>query len=296
MTKFSIVIPAYNAERTLPETLDAVLAQRFDDWECVVVDDGSTDATLGIARAYAAKDSRVRAVTQANQGTGGAYNAGVTAAAGEFIVLCSADDLLLPEHLTEVSRFIEACGACDIYSTNGYYLRPDGSTKVVYGPDDMPDSLTLTQLIRGCFHGVGATYRREVFDLVGGYRAGVFAEDYDFWLRAMSMGARHCYLPAPLTMHRLSPAQKSTDAEAGLHSDISILTDLEDSDRLSPGERRAVHDSVCGRLALIAGLDKAPLRRALRVTGTYLAHPASLLRAVGRRTRRMLRSASRAQR
>jgi GT2 family glycosyltransferase len=191
---------------------------------------------------------------------------------------------------------IDVGNACDTYSTNGYYLRPDGSTCIVYGPDDMLESLTLTQVIRGCFHGVGATYRREVFDLVGGYRARVFGEDYDFWLRAMSMGARHCYLPAPLTMHRLSPAQKSSDAEAGLRSDIRILTDLENSGRLSRQERMAVHDSVCGRLALIAALDEAPLRRALRVTGTYLAHPASLVRAVGRRTRRMLRSASRADR
>jgi len=286
VTKFSIVVPAYNAAATLPETLEALLAQRFDDWECVVVDDGSKDATLETARGYAARDPRIRVISQSNQGTGGAYNTGVSAATGEYVVLCSADDLLLPDHLFEMSRAVGANAACDICSCNGYYLNPDGSRQLVYGPGDMVEPLSLTSVIRGCFHGVGAAYRRGVFDLVGGYRVGIFGEDYDFWLRAMARGARHCYVPAPLTLHRLSAAQKSSDSEATLRSDIRILRDLEASGLLSRKERNAVHDSVCGRLALIAGLDENPVRRMVRVALTYLARPASLVRAVVRRARR----------
>ena len=286
MTKFSIVVPAYNAAATLPETLDAILAQRFDDWECVVVDDGSEDTTLEVARGYAAKDPRFRVLSQPNQGTAGAYNTGVTATTGEFVVLCSADDVLLPDHLAEASRFIDAHDTCDIYSSNGYYLDPDGSRRIVYGPDEMGGSLSLTRVIRGCFHGVGAVYRRGIFELVGGYRVGIFGEDYDFWLRAMARGARHCYVPVPLTLHRLSAAQKSSNAEVGLRSDIRVLSDLEGSGLLSRQERGAVHDSICGRLAMIAGLDEKPVRRAARVVLTYLVHPASLVRAVVRRARR----------
>jgi glycosyltransferase involved in cell wall biosynthesis len=133
--RFSIVVPAYNAEATLPETLDAVLAQEFDDWECVVVDDGSGDATLAVARGYAAKDPRVRALCQSNQGTAGAYNTGVSTATGDFVVLCSADDILLPDLLSELSRFVDADSGCDIVSTNGYFLKPDGTTELVYAPD-----------------------------------------------------------------------------------------------------------------------------------------------------------------
>jgi len=290
VTKFSIVVPAYNAADTLPQTLDAILAQRFDEWECVVVDDGSTDATLNIARGYAAKDPRVRAVTQHNQGTAGAYNTGVSAAVGDFVVLCSADDLLLPDHLAEVSRFIEGRDSCDICSTNGYFLRSDGSTELVYGPAGVQDSQSLIQVIRGCFYGVGAAYRREIFDLVGGYRVGIYGEDYDFWLRAMAVGARHRYLHTPLSMHRLSRTQKSSDSDATLRSDIRILRDLEASGLLSRHERNAVHDSVCGRLALIARLDPSPVRRASRVALTYLGHPASLARALGRRASRLLQA------
>jgi len=284
--RFSVVVPAYNAEATLPDTLDAILAQSFGDWECVVVDDGSTDRTLALARTYEMRDPRVRVVAQANRGTGGAYNAGVTAARGAFIVLCSADDLLAADHLEVMARAIDECDACDIYSANGSYLSPDGTTQPVYGPDDMPASLSLTQLIRGCFYGVGATYRRELFDRVGGYREGIFGEDYDFWLRAMALGARHCYVPQPLSLHRLSASQKSSQTEAVLCSDIRMLTDLEATGRLTRAERGAVHDSVCGRLAQIALLDRSPMRRSVRYVLTYLARPASLARALARRTRR----------
>lgn len=284
--RFSIVIPAYSAATTLSETLDAVLAQRFADWECIVVDDGSKDDTAAVAQAYAAGDARVRVVSQANQGTGGAYNAGVAAAAGEFIVVCSADDLLLPDHLTEVSARIDAGGACDIYSTNGFLLSPDGSTQLMYGPEDIAGSLNLAQVVHACFYSVGAVYKRGVFDLVGGYRVGVFGEDYDFWLRAMSMGAKHCYIPKPLSMHRLSSTQKSSDLQAALRSDVGILRDLARSGRLSWHERKASADSACARLAHLAHMDSVHWRGAVRLALVYLSHPGSLVRGIGRRLRR----------
>jgi hypothetical protein len=88
----------------------------------------------------------------------------------------------------------------------------------------------------------------------------------------------------------MSASQKSSDTEAVLRSDIRILNDLERSGRLSRREVQAVHDSVCGRLALIARLDPSPVRRATRVALTYLGHPASLSRALARRARRLLRT------
>jgi glycosyltransferase involved in cell wall biosynthesis len=96
-------MPAYQAASTLAETLDAIMAQSFSDWECVVVDDGSTDDTLLTATAYEQRDPRFRVICQGNRGTAGAYNAGVSSAVGDFVVICSADDILLPEHLFRMS-------------------------------------------------------------------------------------------------------------------------------------------------------------------------------------------------
>jgi len=252
-----VIVPAYEASATLAETLDALLAQTFSDWECVVVDDGSTDETLQIASAYAGRDPRIRAVHQANQGTAGAYNTGVSAAIGDFIVICSADDILLPEHLSRFSEFINSERGYDIYSSSGYFWWPPGHRDLFYGARyrQTVHSLALRDVIRSCFYSVGAVYRRDLFDSVGGYRLDIFAEDYDFWLRAMAAGARHRYLPEPLSLHRVSPNQKSARVEAGLRSDISLVSDLRRDFRLSEADLDAVDATIHERESQIARLN-----------------------------------------
>jgi glycosyltransferase involved in cell wall biosynthesis len=264
--RFSVVVPAYNAESTLRETLDAVLAQRFDDWESIVVDDGSTDATLRIAREYAERDSGFRVVSQTNSGTAGAYNTGVSAATGEFVVLCSADDVLLPEHLATMDAFIREKSGYDIYSTNGFYWREDGSRELVYENGALADSADLARVAWECFYGVGAAYRRELFDRVGGYRVGIFGEDYDFWLRAMAQGALHRYLSAPLSLHRVSTTQKSASPMRTCRSDIRILSDLLQDPALSEEQRAAIIAGLGHRRQILQELRlarvKTPLYRA----------------------------------
>ena len=255
--RFSVVVPAYQAASTLAETLDAILAQTFRHWECVVVDDGSTDDTLRIASTYADRDPRIRVVHQDNKGTGGAYNAGVSSAIGDFVVICSADDILLSEHLSRMSAFIDAEGGYDIYSSNGYFWSPGVSRELAYGPGERERiySLELADVIRRCFFSVGATYRRELFGLVGGYRLGVYGEDYDFWLRAMASGARQRYLPEPLSLHRVSATQKSAHLETVYRSDIRLVSDLRRDFPLSLADGRAVEEAILDREGLIALLD-----------------------------------------
>lgn len=291
--RFSIVVPAYEAQPTLAETLDAILAQTFDDWECIVVDDGSTDDTLRIASAYARKDSRVRVVHQDNRGTAGAYNTGVTSAVGDFVVICSADDILLPEHLSRMSAFIDAEDGYDIYSSDGYFWEPGYSREIFYGPSqgERIHSLELVDVIRRCFFSVGAVYRRELFATVGGYRPGVFGEDYDFWLRTMASGARHRYLPEPLALHRVSHTQKSARLEAVYRSDIRLISELRRDFPLAAAESHAVDECINDREQRIAELSRpwgfAPdvLRPAARRIAVALVGPQR-----ARRLTRTLRS------
>jgi len=270
MPRFSIVVPAYNAQGTLVETLDAILGQAWDDWQCIVVDDGSVDETRAIASGYAARDPRIHVVPQANQGSAGAYNTGVARAEGDFVVVCSADDVLLPQHLAQMSQAIDA-GGYDIYTSNGFYLSPDGSRTVVYAPREIPGSVTLADLIRNCFYSVGAVYRRELFDAIGGYRLEVYGEDYDFWLRAMAKGARHSYVPVPLSLHRVSPAQKSADLASVYVSDIRLVTDLRQSVRLSAEEEAAVEECIRIRERYLYRLQRRPTAGGLRRRLTDLA-------------------------
>lgn len=283
--RFSVMVPAYEAASTLGATLDAIMAQAFSDWQCVVVDDGSTDDTLLIATAYAQRDPRFRVVHQSNQGTAGAYNAGVSSAIGDFVVICSADDILLPEHLSRMSAFIDSEGGYDIYSSNGYFWWPGDYRELFYGPDERQEihSLELSDVIRRCFYSVGATYRRELHAAVGGYRPGIFGEDYDFWLRALASGARHRYLPELLSLHRVSPSQKSAKLEVVFQSDIRLISDLRRDFHLSAAEEIAVEESISESGRRIARLRHpwTRLRRGARQFVTWMLGP--------KRTRRISR-------
>ncbi|WP_170448079.1 glycosyltransferase family 2 protein [Ruegeria arenilitoris] len=107
MPQASIIVPAYNTAATLAETLASLLSQTHDDFEIIIVDDGSQDETPAIARAHAT-DPKVRVIRQENRGLAGARNTGIAAARGEFVGFCDADDLWLPEKLATHVRHLQA--------------------------------------------------------------------------------------------------------------------------------------------------------------------------------------------
>ncbi|WP_170529899.1 glycosyltransferase family 2 protein [Ruegeria arenilitoris] len=107
MPQASIIVPAYNTAATLAETLASLLSQTHDDFEIIIVDDGSQDETPAIACAHAT-DPKVRVIRQENRGLAGARNTGIAAARGEFVGFCDADDLWLPEKLATHVRHLQA--------------------------------------------------------------------------------------------------------------------------------------------------------------------------------------------
>lgn len=239
--RFSVLIPAFNAEATLARTVESVLAQSFADWELVIVDDGSTDDTLATARRLAEADDRIRVLTQENRGTGGAYNTAVGGARADLLVMLSADDLLLPEHLERFDEFIEADPGAGVYSCSGYLDYPDGR-RVEQGLHKHwadPSGCTLAELFRACFFGVGAIFRRELYDDVGGFREDIFSEDYMFWLTALARGHRHRYLAAPLSVHKMGHTQKSSDSVRMRKADAIIISEVMRGGSLSAAEMRA---------------------------------------------------------
>ena len=95
----SIVIPVYNMEQYLSETLDSVLASDYPFFEVIVMDDGSQDSSLQIAKAYAQKDTRIKVYTQQNKGVCAARNRAISLAKGELILPVDADNIITPEFL-----------------------------------------------------------------------------------------------------------------------------------------------------------------------------------------------------
>lgn len=97
--KVSIIIPCYNSEAYLGACMDSVLAQTMEDFEAILIDDGSVDGTLAVAQAYAGRDARVRVLAQENRGVAAARNLGLEHARGEWITFVDSDDLLPPDAL-----------------------------------------------------------------------------------------------------------------------------------------------------------------------------------------------------
>lgn len=95
----SIVLPVYNCEKYLRECIDSILAQTYNTWELVIIDDGSTDASPNICDEYARSETRIKVFHQSNSGVSYSRNTGIEASSGQFIVFCDSDDYLEPEYL-----------------------------------------------------------------------------------------------------------------------------------------------------------------------------------------------------
>lgn len=105
--KVSVIVPCYNQAQFLAETLDSVLAQTYENWECIIVNDGSTDNTESIAIEYCKIDKRFKYIKQQNQGRCVARNLGINIAEGEYVQFLDSDDVLLPNKLERQIRIIE---------------------------------------------------------------------------------------------------------------------------------------------------------------------------------------------
>jgi glycosyltransferase involved in cell wall biosynthesis len=121
----SIMMPAFNASRYIGCAIESAVAQRFEQWELVVVDDGSTDDTYEIAASF--DDARITVLRQPNLGEARARNAALAAVRGEYLAFLDADDLFLPDHLWLTTEYLRAHPAADGVFTDGYHITEDGT-------------------------------------------------------------------------------------------------------------------------------------------------------------------------
>ena len=108
---FSIVIPVYNAEKTVGRCLDSILAQSFSDFQVILIDDGSRDQSLSICRAYSRADERITVVHQENRGPSAARNEGLRRAAGDWLCFVDSDDYIAPDYLEQLNAGFRNTGA-----------------------------------------------------------------------------------------------------------------------------------------------------------------------------------------
>ncbi len=196
----SIIIPCYNYARFLPDAVASVLAQTCSDWELIVVDDGSTDATAITARQLMAlhPDRRIRVFQQPNAGPAAARNTGAERAIGSYLLFLDADDMLAPTLLERATAILrEQHDVGFVYS--GMRL---------FGQDhhEWPSAaFDLRRLALDNYVLPHALVRRVAWEQVGGFdtaRSLWGFEDWDFWLRVATSGWRGWHIAAPLVFYR----------------------------------------------------------------------------------------------
>lgn len=111
MAEVSVIVPVYNAEKTLSRSVGSVLAQTEPDWELWLVNDGSSDGSLALCREYEASDPRIHVIDKPNGGVGSARNAGLDAAAGEYVAFLDSDDAYEPDFLKTLLALSKRGGA-----------------------------------------------------------------------------------------------------------------------------------------------------------------------------------------
>jgi len=203
----SVIIPAFNAQNTLRRAVASVLAQTHEDFEVLIVNDGSTDGTGGVAEELESEDSRVRVIHKENGGPSHARNVGLSASRGGFFQFLDADDEILPHKFeVQVRALRDDPGAAAVYSQ---CASVDDLTGQVYPAtkEEAPLPLLDTLSYRNWFAPLVPLLRRELVEKVGGFdnalRGG---EDYDYWIRCAKVG-RFIYVPGEVGHYHLHPGQ-----------------------------------------------------------------------------------------
>lgn len=209
----SVVIPTFNRAAFIADALQSVLTQTFQDFEIIVVDDGSTDDTAQIVQSIG--DARVRYVSQKNRGVSAALNTGWRAARGEYIARLDSDDVWLPTLLQELVAVLDADAALGVAYARAQGMKAQGvPLPQLLGARERFAGDTLTSLVYGDFIcPMAVMIRRAALEQVGGYDESLFAnEDWDVWMRiAQSYGI--AYVPRVLARYRFH-AQNLTRSDS----------------------------------------------------------------------------------
>ncbi|RTZ98887.1 MAG: glycosyltransferase family 2 protein [Deltaproteobacteria bacterium] len=233
-TSVSVIIPTFNRAGMLQTAIDSVLAQRFNDYELIVVDDGSTDSTPALLATYGEKITSVR---QENQGVSAARNTGIRASRGALIAFLDSDDRWLPDKLAVQAASFDArpdmmiCQTEEIWIRNGVRVNPKKKHA-------KPSGNIFGRSLALCLVSPSAVMlRRELFDDVGLFDETLPAcEDYDLWLRISCRYPVHLIDQALIV--KTGGHSDQLSRQAGLDKyRIRSLKRLIESGRLSDNQR-----------------------------------------------------------
>jgi glycosyltransferase involved in cell wall biosynthesis len=318
MPQVSVIIPVFNAAATIAETIESVLRQTFEDYEIIVVDDGSTDRTSQVLGRY---QDRIQMVRRPNGGISTARNSGVGVSRGEYLAFLDGDDLWVPDFLSRTVAALENDPECVMAFTDLVIVDSEGrELKTSLVGDRVEHAPTLEDLFARLWPIMPSAVmmRRSAFDQSGGFSEefrGYGYEDVYMWMRAREIG-KFLYVPERLVVWRFSlfpkplkRGRKERDAArlferlARERWNVDVAGLIRARERaprtilgyigltaLDNGDRATARDAFARALRF----DPLRLRNYLRYARTYL--PLRMARALGGRTSHGPKTAERSER
>lgn len=181
----SIIVPCFNAEATLESTLKSIFDQDFQEWEAIIVNDGSIDSTEKIALEWINKDKRFKYFSKGNEGLGKTRNYGISKAIGVYILPLDADNLVEKDFATNAIQVFEGDPNTGVVHGDAeYFGEKDGIWRI--------DDFNLKKMLVHNYIDACAIYKKELWEKVGGYDESMpyqGHEDWEFWLALSSIGA-----------------------------------------------------------------------------------------------------------
>jgi len=206
----SVVLPVYNQEKYIAETIESVLSQTYTNFEFLILDDGSTDNSAEIIRIYAAKDTRIKAYFEPNSGKSDATNNLVSKSIGAWCAFLDADDVMMPQRIERQLSFHAANPKANASSSNCYYINENGN---MFGTQRYSGLATLeefkqaaeTEVITCAYSGLMVA--KEAFVAIGGLRSKYEpCEDFEFFNRLAEKGFVLLVIPEVLMKYRMHPS------------------------------------------------------------------------------------------
>ena len=246
----SVIIPTYSRGWILEEALDSVLSQDFQDYELIVVDDGSTDNTREILAGYG---NEITVLRQVNKGVSAARNRGIAEAAGRLIAFLDSDDLWLPQKLSRQVDFFNSHPEALISQTEEIWIR----NGIRVNPKDRhrkPSGMIFERSLGLCLVSPSAVMiRKALFDAVGVFDESLPAcEDYDLWLRISCRYPVHL-IDTPLIVKRGGHADQLSKAPGLDKFRIHSLKNIIENGPLTDSQHRAAVHTLQDKCAIYAG-------------------------------------------
>ena len=246
----SIVMPAYNAQDFIAESIDSVKAQTYANWELIIINDGSTDATGKIAEWHQSQDNRVKVIHQANKKLGAARNAGIKKATGDWIAFLDADDIWLPGKLEQQLHLAADKPDVGLIFTDGVIFYSNTEIIAPYGT--VYGTFTGTEMYKLQYTGnyipvLSVLIKREHIETLGWQDESPYlygCEDWDYWLRLCLKNVTFYGMQEKLFRYRRHSANMSNNDSLMRSAKANVLLKNFCSKMLSKQETKVLKSFV----------------------------------------------------